>query len=291
MPLPRYYTTALLCVLTSLFSLKNYGQYTEQINANRPSKSIGAFAVGKEVSQLESGLFYKSNPYNTQTKEQYGAEFQFRYGAFLETIELIVDVEYTEHNYKEPSLESSFSDLSNLGFGAKYLIYDPFKNYEEKINVYSWKANHKFKWRRLIPAVSVYAGASLKTSKRFYAADEPEISPKVVLIAQQHFSDKWALITNIQADRLSSNQYRGYGYILTLTHGFNNKWSAFVESQGYKNDYYKDLNSRVGLTRLLHKNLQLDIAAGHNLREKHTSYFGQLGLSWRFDKNHIPVAL
>lgn len=270
---------------------QTHAQYTKEINSNRPSKSIGAFSVGKTVTQLETGLFYKSKPYSDQNAKQYGGELQFRYGAFLETIELIVDIEYMQHEYEKEIAMTSFGDLSNFTLGAKYLIYDPFKNYEEKINVYSWKANNRFKWRRLVPAVSIYAGASLKTSKKFFSPEEPEISPKVVLIAQQHFSEKWALITNLIGDRLSSNEYRGFGYVVTLTHGFNNKWSAFVESQGYKNDFYTDLNARLGITTLLHKNLQLDIAGGLNRREKHQSYFGQLGLSWRFDKNHIPVEL
>ncbi len=279
-----------LC-LVWLNTLTIHAQYTSEINSNRPSKSIGAFAVGKNITQIESGLFYKSKPIDKDTKEQYGGELQFRYGAFLETIELMVDLEYTQHQYEKNIPLASYGDLSNLSFGVKYLIYDPFKNYEEKINVYSWKANNRFKWRRLIPAVSVYAGASLKTSKKFFAQEEPEISPRVVLIAQQHFSEKWALITNIMSDRLSSNEYRGFGYVITLTHGFNNKWSTFIENQGYKNDFYTDINTRLGITTLLHKNLQLDIAGGHNYREKHQSYFGQLGLSWRFDKNHVPVEL
>lgn len=283
----QYLIVSLIC----LASFKAQSQYTSEINANRPSKSIGAFAVGKTVTQLESGLFYKSNPYQEQNNKQYGGEIQFRYGAFLETMELMVDIEYTQHEYKKEVPLTNFSDLSNFTLGAKYLIYDPFKNYEEKINVYSWKANNRFKWRRLIPAVSIYAGASIKTSKKFFSDDEPEISPRVVLIAQQHFNEKWALITNIMGDRLSSNEFRGYGYVVTLTHGFNNKWSAFIENQGYKNDFYTDMNARLGITTLLHKNLQLDIAGGLNYREKHESFFGQLGISWRFDKNHIPVEL
>jgi hypothetical protein len=50
------------------------------------------------------------------------------------------------------------SALKQTVLGAKYLIYDPFKN-QEQINIYSWKANHSFNWHQLIPAVSVFAGA------------------------------------------------------------------------------------------------------------------------------------
>ena len=32
-----------------------YGQYTDQINSNRPGASIGSFSVGKNVVQFEGG--------------------------------------------------------------------------------------------------------------------------------------------------------------------------------------------------------------------------------------------
>ena len=55
----------------------------------------------------------------------------------------------------------SITDFSRNRLGLKYLIYDPYKNPERnKPNLLSWRANHKFQWRNLIPAVSVYAGAT-----------------------------------------------------------------------------------------------------------------------------------
>jgi hypothetical protein len=58
---------------------------------------------------------------------------------------------------------ASTTALKQTVLGAKYLIYDPLKNYE---NIYSWKANHSFNWHQLIPAVS-FAGAN------FTMADNP----------------------------------------------------------------------------------------------------------------------
>ncbi|WP_430612327.1 transporter [Flavobacterium sp. JP2137] len=268
-----------------------FAQHTGEINSNRPSQSMGAFSVGKTVFQLEAGVLYHDDPSVDNVKNQYTAEMQLRYGAFMETLELVADFSFAKQGFYTEIDGASTTGFSQMELGAKYLIYDPFKNYEEKINVYSWKANQRFKWRRLIPAIAVYAGAAAKPTGVFSSPEAPEMSPRVIVIAQQHFSPKWALITNIMADQLSSNDYRGYGYVLTLTHGINNHWSAFVENQGYKNDFYQEMNFRLGMATLLDKNTQIDLSGGMNQRESHGSFFAQLGLSWRFDKNHRAVEL
>ena len=43
----------------SLFLLPtiHYGQHTDEINSNRPGESMSAFAVGKTVIQVETGVF------------------------------------------------------------------------------------------------------------------------------------------------------------------------------------------------------------------------------------------
>lgn len=281
----------LLLVAISLFPSETHAQYTSEINANRPSNSMGAFSVGKTVFQLETGFFYQDHLDNDNLKNQYGSALQFRYGAFLENIELLADLRYAYTNYSIDSNLKATNELSKLVLGAKYLLYDPFKNYEEKINVYSWKANNRFKWRRLIPIVSFYVGADFQTTTNQAFPDDSEISPKAVLITQQHFSDKWALITNLIGNKLSLEEQRNFEYIVTLTHGFNSKWSAFIENQAIVNSPYKEFNIKTGIATLVHKNLQLDLSAGYQRASKKESYGGQLGLSWRFDKHHIPVEL
>ena len=57
-------------------------------------------------------------------------------------------------NFKE-------SNFTTNTIGAKYLFFDPYRKRQiEKPNLYSWKANNGFKWKDLIPAISVYAGAN-----------------------------------------------------------------------------------------------------------------------------------
>ena len=35
----------------------HYGQHTDQINSNRPGETMSAFAVGKSVIQVETGIY------------------------------------------------------------------------------------------------------------------------------------------------------------------------------------------------------------------------------------------
>ena len=56
------------------FSLLN-SQYTETINSNRPGSSQGAFSVGKNVLQFETG--FKNNNIGLSKKEINEQEFNF----------------------------------------------------------------------------------------------------------------------------------------------------------------------------------------------------------------------
>ena len=44
--------------------------------------------------------------------------------------------------------------------GLKFLVFDPFKK-ERKVNVYSWKANNRFKIRELLHAISITIGTNI----------------------------------------------------------------------------------------------------------------------------------
>ena len=40
-----------------MIPLMQYGQHTDQINSNRPGETMSAYAVGKSVIQVESGIY------------------------------------------------------------------------------------------------------------------------------------------------------------------------------------------------------------------------------------------
>ena len=172
------------------------------------------------------------------------------------------------------------------------MIYDPFKNYEKKVNVYSWKANQSFNWHQLIPAVSVFAGANFTMVDNPYSfSRDANISPKIMLITQNHLGDgTWVFVTNIIADYITTD-YPSYGYVITFTKGFNDKWSGFIENQGFKSDFYSDAILRGGAAYLLNKDMQIDASVSTNFKDTPTVLYGGVGFSWRYDTNYQEVRM
>lgn len=283
------FASTIFALCTTVFG---YSQFTDVINSNRPGKSMAAFSVGETVFQVEAGIF-AINEETKSIKEKgfgLGSELSLRYGAFFEQLEFNLDLQYQYSNYEIPESEYKVSGLRQMTIGAKYLIYDPYKNFERKPNLYSWKANHKFIWRQLIPAIGVYAGANIDLFDNPFAyEEESKFSPKAVIITQNQFG-KHVLVMNIIGDKIGSD-YMTLGGIITLTRGFNAEWSGFVEAQGYQSDYKNDIAFRLGAAYLLKENLQIDASIGANLKDTPSYMIAGLGVSWRFDENYNEIFL
>lgn len=281
----------LATVLLTIPSI-NYGQHTDQINSNRPGETMSAYSVGKSVIQIETGLYGIKQKHNLLNYDAngFGIDATLRWGLFMERLELIADIQYQNEKYNSLFNNSNIADFKQTILGAKFLIYDPFKNYEKKVNIYSWKANRKFNWRQLLPAVSLFAGANFTMADNPYAfSPESSISPKIMLITQNHLGDgKWVFVTNIIADYVTTD-FPSYGYVLTLTRGFNDKWSGFVENQGFKSDFYSDAIVRGGAAYLINKDLQIDASISSSLKDTPSIVYGGIGFSWRYDANYKEV--
>src|SRR5690606_8877301 len=144
----------------------HYGQFTDVINSNRPGQSMSAFSVGLTVFQVEAGIYgtRSEHEYRNWESEGLGGELSLRYGVYREELELIADLVYQNDVFKTPTTSFRRAAMKQTTIGAKYLVYDPAKNYEEKPDIRSWKNNQRFRWRQLIPAVAVYAGANVNLS-------------------------------------------------------------------------------------------------------------------------------
>ena len=263
-----------------------FAQYTDVINSNRPGETMSAYAVGKSVIQGEIGVYGIKEKHDLLDYDAtgFGTDLTVRYGAFFEQLEFILDVQYQMENFDTPYTSYKKNNFRQTVLGAKYLIYDPYKNYKKEANIYSYKANHSFQWRELIPAVSIFAGANfVGADNPYYFSPNGDISPKVALVTQNLFGGgRWVFVTNIIADYIGTD-YPSYGYILTLTHGFNDKWSGFVENQGYKSDFYSDAIVRGGAAYLLSPNMQVDASISTNFKNTPSILYGGVGFSWRYD--------
>lgn len=265
-------------------------QYTELINTNRPGKSQGAFAPGVMVFQGELSPFYGQEDHNLLNYERtlIGSSFQIRAGVFLENLEInyigtFVNANQTV-NSTLGSTETTFSNFERSTLGAKYLVYDPWKKRDkEGPNLYSWHANNSFQWEYLIPAVSVYAAANMNfsTPNTFTPPNDPSVSPRFDVITQNNFG-RWVVVLNFTVDRITTD-FPTYGWISTVTHTLDEKWSVFGEYQGFKSDFYSDDLFRAGAAYLIHDDLQVDLAGTMNFKDTPSLWRINAGVAYRLD--------
>ncbi len=279
-----------LILLFCLTATQAFCQYTDVINSNRPGVSRSAFSVGTNVAQFEVGPYIlkeERTPAAAYKVSGFGIDFAARYGLLFEELELNIEGTYqndTKTFASNFSADDKRANFKFLAIGAKYLIFDPYKNAEEdKPNLYSWKANRKFKWKSLIPAVSVYLGANYDTKPNPYTYSTIEgFSPKVMIATQNNFSGGWVFVMNLIKDRIGTDQ-SDFQYILTLTHSFSPKWVIFGETQGIKSDFYADNLFRFGGAYLWGKDFQLDTALTFNTKDTPAVFAVSLGASYRLD--------
>jgi len=280
--------TIRLYLLLFVFSLPLSAQYTDMINTNRPGVSQGAFSVGKKVLQFESGFSLGKEEHRLLQTETnaFNWDYAARYGVWREELEISIIGSFQKNKVTSDVLgvESTFSNFRSNTIGAKYLVYDPYRKRElEGPNLLSWKANNRFQWKDLIPAISVYAGANFDFADNPFAPEpESSISPKVILSTQNNFIGGFVFVTNIIADRIATD-FPTYGYIITLTHSTNSYFSIFLENQGFKSDFYADQLFRGGAAALINENMHVDLSIMVNFKDTPSVFYGRIGMAYRFD--------
>ena len=217
-------------IFSAFFS---HSQYTEIINSNRPGSSHGAFAVGVNVFQLETGISGHTLEHsNLNNSKINGLNFNylFRYGFLNEKLEVFLDGNIITRNILDNNYINNYSTdiketiIGKQTLGFKYLFFDPYKNKKwHGENVYSWNAGRKIKLTDFIPAISAIVGSSFNFDDRIQYDDlffkvkqplhpdlfndgiirsinfyQPEqtISPFIGLATQHHFKGRWVVVNN-----------------------------------------------------------------------------------------------
>jgi len=268
-------------------------QYTDVINSNRPGLSVSAYAVGKNVIQLETGLRYEQSDHsllNTQSN-LWGADLSLRYGLLFEELEINYEGTFQNNNttFTNSGLEDSFWNFSRNRLGLKFLIYDRYKSpLRNKPNLYSWRKNNLFQLANLIPSVSVYGGATFNLGNNPFYIGDPTVSYRAMVATQSRLTPRFVLISNIAYDRISTD-FPELSYLVSISYAFRNpKWSTFVENQGIKSDRYADVLLRAGVAHLLNENLQVDLNMGASFKNTPSRVFVTAGMSYRFDMHTDP---
>ncbi|MEM1336551.1 MAG: transporter [Bacteroidota bacterium] len=264
------------------------GQYTDVINSNRPGIAVSAYAVGKNVVQAETGFLYERQDHNilNTNSSTFGGELALRYGLLVEQLEIIYEGTYVSENrtFENFNLEERRTDFSRNRLGLKYLIFDPYKSPEaNKPNLYSWRANNKFQLKNLVPAVSLYGGATFNLGDNPFYPEDGTISYRAMIATQSKLTPKSVLITNVAYDRISTD-FPEFSYAISFSHAFRNpKWSVFVEHQGIDSDRFSDLLVRGGIAHLFGPNFQADVSLGASVKNTPFRAFARTGISYRLD--------
>ena len=210
-----------------------------------------------------------------------------RYGLILEELEIQVSGVYQNDKFTDMrsniDTEYNRSNFKKFKIGAKYLVYDPYKNRDDSPNLYSYWANNKFKWNSLIPAVSVYAGINIDGKNNPYTAPGIKgVSPTFSIATQNNFSNNFVLITNLILERIGTDQ-NDFEYITTLTYAINNQWVSFIEAHGINSDFYAENMLKFGAAYLSNEDLQLDASLIINFKDTPKIFYINFGGSYRFD--------
>jgi hypothetical protein len=279
-----------------LVSPIGYAQYTDVINSNRPGLSVSAYAVGKNVLQLEMGLGYEQRDHallNTQSNIM-GSDISLRYGLLFEQLEINWEGTFQNESrkYLNSGIEDSFLNFSRHRLGLKYLIYDRYKSPERnKPNLYSWRKNNLFQLSNLIPSISIYGGATFNLFDNPNYMGDPTVSYRAMIATQSRLTPRFVLISNIAYDRISTD-FPEFNYLVSLSYAFRNpKWSSFLEHQGIQSDRYADLLIRAGVAHLLSDEMQVDINMGGSFKNTPSRVFITGGFSYRFDFHQDPPAI
>ncbi len=270
-----------------------FSQYTDIINSNRPGLTIGAYSVGSNVFQIESGIQYRrlngSQP--DRMEDRIGLDVALRYGLFFETLELMYEGTYVSDRINlDDGTQSQLSDLTRNRLGLKFLIFDPYRNPERnKPNLYSWRKNNLFQWRNLIPAVSLYGGANFNLGNNPFYPNVPQITYRGMIATQSILSPRLVLSSNVAYDRIQSEQPE-WNVLISLSHALRNPtWSLFGEFQYIDSDVFDDQLIRTGVAHLFPRDLQIDLVLSSSLKADPSWILVTAGVSYRIDRHEDRV--
>jgi hypothetical protein len=93
---------------------------------------MSAFAVGKSVIQVETGVYgINQNTIYWKWSKWFGLDATLRWGLFLERLELIADIQYQNETYTLFN-KTAIADFKTISIRSKIFNLRPNKNYKKK---------------------------------------------------------------------------------------------------------------------------------------------------------------
>ncbi len=236
-----------------------YGQYNETIRSGRPGQSIGPFAVGKNIFQVQSGIdvFGFNNKAAGVKGSGYLHNTVLRFG-ILERLEISALADYRFETIKGNGSETDLSGLSAFDVGGRYEV---------------------FPGRGAVPTVGFQFRVRLPVLSKDYEIDN--LAPRFIIVTNQKLSDTFTLTTNWGGSWNGNNSIGTAFYIINLSFPIAGKLGGFVENYGDLTDGDFDTRFDAGFAYLCNNDLQLDLLGGLGKNDGVSDYFVSVGVSWR----------
>ena len=240
------------CLL--MLSLQDsFGQFSETVNSDRPGQANGAFGVGKNVLQIQTGPEWNRVKYDETSGKFKGFIWPvtIRFG-IVERIELRLNTAYSRYDF----------DIS----GIEYTMIGARANILESEN--GPAVGVLLDW-----GVKALASEDLKNDNGFGT---------FMVIAQQSISEKSGITINFGTSWDGLGDHHHWPYVLNYSHSLTDKLGIIAEHYGAfgtDNPVYK---FDAGFGYLLNPDLLFDLTLGWGTGESITTSFINFGVSWRF---------
>ncbi len=235
-------------------------QYGDNIRTARPGQAIGAFTLGKNVFQMQTGFnntYLRIPGLGISERKVLSQNTVLRLG-ISEHFELSSVINWSSRRTDINGSQSSIGGISATQFGARY----------------NFTSNDG-----LLPTLGLQYRAFLKLQSESFRTND--IGSRFILSTGNKITDYLNLTTNwiLHFDGFDSNP--DFGYVINTSISLSKKWSTFVEVFGSFDPLYFHFDTGIGY--LVNKDFQLDISAGYFDVNSASDFFYDFGMSWRFD--------
>jgi len=245
-------------LVISLVPISLFAQYGESIRTGRPGQAIGAYSVGKNVFQVQSGLTYNMVDLKSGTEiNSFTHSTVLRLG-IIEKLEVSGVINWQKDRISNQEQVEKFGGISNTQIGARYNITEN---------------------QGAIPAIAVQGRLLLDAQSKDYKRDK--FGSKFVLATGNKVNDWLSIVTNFGIVWSGYNQDPTSLYILNFSFGLTEKVGAFAEMYGSFDDANPNFDG--GISYLINNDLQLDLSAGWDSNPNISSWFVDGGVSYRLD--------
>ena len=234
-----------------------WGQYHETIRTGRPGMAIGAYTVGKNVFQLQTGIAYNHIENGPVETRSYINNSVIRLG-ILEKFELSGLINLKSDNISDGAEEQHLRGISDLHFGGR-------------LNILERKG--------AIPAVGIQGRIILNAQGKDF--ERNRTGSAFILTTGNKITDWLSIGTNWGIRWSGKDEGPDSFYAINGSVGLTEKLGGFAEVYGRLDQF--SMNYDAGFSFLVTNDLQLDISAGWQGDSRVSDWFIDMGLSWRLD--------